>query len=145
MPIYSCRVRARTSLALTPLLPCLVALSDCHRKRMQLISPDHLDWDGLARAISCQDDLQIFRVAHRVPIELDQDVAEQDAALLRRTVLIDLDDQQAIFLLLHAFGTLRGWQLNQLAADAQEAAFDVSLPRQRFGDSGGVLHGDCQR
>jgi len=37
--------------------PCLLALSDCHRERMQLISPDHFDGDGLARAISCQHHL----------------------------------------------------------------------------------------
>src|SRR5579863_3316550 len=69
----------------------LLALPDSDRERMQRIPAQHFDGNGLARAITCQHYLQIFRVGHDVTIESDQDVSQQDTTLLCRTVLIDFD------------------------------------------------------
>src|SRR5579859_1108246 len=88
-------------------------------------------------------DLQIFGVMNGMTIECDEDIANHQATVLRRAILINFDDEQS--LLLRKTGTLRGGQLHPLAADAQVAAFDIALPGQCVRNAFSDLDGNCQR
>src|SRR5258708_37279275 len=76
-------------------------------------------------------------------VERDQDIAEYQATFVGGAVFINLHDEQAM--LLGLASTLSLGQLYELAADAQVAALNEALLRQRLcyapGGSGGDSKG----
>src|SRR5438552_13398417 len=121
----------------------LFALTNGNLKRLQGIAANDFDGNRLAHAVADQEQLQFLCVVDLVAIECDQDIAEQNATLLSRAVIIDLYDEQAVFLI--ASGTLSNWNFYKLAADAQVAALDIPLFGQCVGNTRGNLHRDRQR
>src|SRR5579859_2932869 len=111
-------------------------------KRLQAIATNDLDRSGFANAVACQVDVQIFGVLNGMAIERDKDITDQQATLLRGTILVNFNDEQP--LLLCSTGPLRDWQLDPLAADAQIATFDIALFGQCLCDGAGNLDGDGQ-
>src|SRR5437660_767300 len=68
-----------------------------------------------------------------MPIDGDQNVPDQNAATLGRTVLINFDDEQAM--LLRTTSALSRRERDQLAADAQVATLDIAMFRQRISNT----------
>jgi hypothetical protein len=127
----------------TLLMIRLVALSNRDLKRLERVAANDLYWYRFANPVASQQELQVFRIADGMSIEADQDIANQNTTTLSRAVLVNFDDQQAC--LLRATGPLSCWQMDKLTADAQIAAFNISLLRQRFGDILSDCDRNCQR
>ena len=121
----------------------LASLTDGDLQRLEGATANDFYRDGLADAVACQDCLEIVRVVDSLVVEADYDVAEQDAATLCRAILVDFNDEQAMFLCTPR--TLVFGKLYQLAADPQVATFDVALLCQGFSDIPGDGSGNCKR
>src|SRR5579883_279602 len=124
------------------LLP-LLSLPDRHLQGMKRIATNHLDRHRFAYALSCQQHLQILGIAYGMPIKRNQDIAKQNTCLLRRAVLIDIQDEQSVFLGLST--PLRLGNLHQLAADTQVATRNMSLLSQGVSGACRDIERNCQR
>src|SRR6266566_8078207 len=120
----------------------LFTLSYRDLERLQGVTTDNVYGNSFAHPISCQEYLEVLRIVDRVTIECDQDITEHESTFFSGAILVHFDDEQAMLLRLP--GPLSVRQADQLAANAQVAALDVTLLDQGIGDVFGNVHGDSQ-
>src|ERR1019366_6014594 len=119
----------------------LLALPNCHLKRLQGIPTHNFYGNGFAYASADQEQLQFLSIVDLMAVERDQNITKEHTTLLSRAVLIDFDNEQAMFLI--ASSTLRGWKFDKLATDAQIAALDIPLFCQSISDARGNMNRYC--
>src|SRR5581483_3990899 len=104
----------------------LTALANRDLHRHRLPAADDLDRHLLADALAREEAQQVVGVARRMPVQLDDHVAQQQAALRGRAVLLHVHDQEARHI-------RRAGQPHRLAADADVAALGRAVLAQRLG------------
>ena len=68
---------------------------DLHRHDERLIAPKHLDLSGFGERCIAQQTVQIFHLAHRLPIEFENDISAFEATLLGGTMAHEAEDDHA--------------------------------------------------